>query len=115
MLKTEWGSSELVRPPEESTFELDLQLLPKTGDVLHIHTDYLPAYFTRGGTEPHDVIVNRDESAGEFKDTVKFTVARQPGQEKDSVIHIVRLTGQVATVLYWVDTYPKHHWRDFKQ
>lgn len=102
-------------PPEESKFELDLQVLPKKGDVLHIHTDFLPSYYTAGGTDPHDVIVNRNESAGEYRDTVKFTVAGQLWEPKDSVVHIVRPTGQVAELLCWVDTYPKHGLNDFKR
>lgn len=108
------AGSELLPPPDGSKFELDLQVLPKKGDVLYIHTDFLPPYYTTGGTNPHDVIVNRSESAGEFKDTVKFTIAGQIWEPKDAVVHIVRPTRQVAEILCWVDTYPKFGWQDYK-
>lgn len=105
-------SNALVPPPDGSQFELDLQTLPKVGDVLHIHTDLLPPYFTRGGVDPHDIKVDRGESSGDYKDTVKITVEGRPWEPRDAVIHIVRPTEQVAVVLYTVELYPMHGWRD---
>lgn len=109
------GSNELLPPPDGSQFELDLQALPKVGDVLYVHTDFLPPYFTRGGTEPHDIKVNREESSGEYKDTVQITVEGRTWEPRDSVVHIVRPTEQVAVMLYSVALYPKHSWRTRKQ
>ncbi len=105
---------ELLASPPGSQFELDLQTLPKVGDVLHVHTDFLPPYYTAGGIEPKDVKINRDENAGDFKDTVTITVAGQPCDPKDCVVHIVRPELQVATVLFAVQRYPEHGLRDMK-
>lgn len=105
---------ELLPPPDGSQFELDLQALPKVGDVLHVHTDLLPPYFTRGGVEPYDIKIDRGENSGDYKDTVKITIEGQPWEPRDSVVHIVRPTAQVAVVLYRVELYPMNSWRDMK-
>lgn len=117
ILKTTAGlsSHELISPPEGSQFELDLQAIPKIGDVLHIHTDFLPSYFTNGGTEPHDIKVDRGENSGDYKDTVKITVEAKPLETRGSVIHIVRPEGQVATVLFSIELYPMHSWSEMKE
>jgi len=113
--QTAQGSEELVPPPEGSQFELDLQTVPRVGDILHIHTSFLPQYFTSGRTEPGDIKINRDEGAGEFKDTVQFYITTKYNEPNDSVVHIVTQTKQVAIVLCTVDRYRKFTWRDTKK
>ena len=94
----EFGSAVLVPPPENSIFELHLDALPDVNDVLHIHKELLPPYYSSAESEKYGFQINSNEAAGDYFETVRIRIV--DAKHYPPRTHIVKAEKHTVEVLF---------------
>jgi len=95
----QFGSAELVPPPENSTFELSLDALPHVNDVMHIHKALLPPYYRSAESEIYGFHINSDDASGDYFETVRIRIV--DAKHYPTRTHIVTAEKHILQVLFY--------------